>query len=193
MPSQTASLEVPRPTMSKTATPTRTITCWDGSTPTRTADCSGGQRGLAGLRWVYPSLDLSACIDEKGAAASAGQPDPAPLRQEVWRCPTRFSGGRGEIFYYAWNDGTTDDRLGRYAEKFLFGERRDFRDAAGRLHRVLWLNDESNEAGMYELSSVYVGLPFSMSVYAPTYADLEQALAEMVSFRAPAEMRGARQ
>lgn len=165
--------------------------CWDGSKAATVDKCPEGIRGVKGLGWVFPSFSRTQCVDFKQSSAEAGQPDPAPAREEVWRCPYLFDGGNGEVRYYAWKPGTREERENRYRQKFVNGERREIRDSRGRVRRIVWLNPGPNEDGEYELTSMYVGLPFSMSVYAVSYADLEQALAEVLRFRDPANLRGA--
>ena len=167
------------------------VRCWDNSSAGSVAACPGGQSGLEGMSWVFPSFSASSCVDFKRAAAMRGDPDPAPLREEVYRCPTDLDGGPADIRYYAWKPGMRAARVSRYERKFAQGQRREIRDRGGRVRRIVWLNNEPNGVGQYELTSMYVGLPFSMSVYAATYQDLEQALEEVLRFRPPAELRGA--
>jgi hypothetical protein len=167
------------------------VTCWDGSSRPEVNECDARPRGIDGLSWLYPSLELKTCVDEKRAAEMAGRPDPAPLRAEIWRCRSSLDGRPAKIYYYEWYEWAVADREERYAEKFAGGVRREIRDSTGRVWRVVWLNTEPNEDGEYELSSVYSDLPFSMSVYAATYDDLEQVLDDQVVFREPSEMLGA--
>lgn len=184
------------PSASPSATPSTSpaappvARCWSGERVETVSECEGEPAGRAGLTWVFPSLDSASCVDAKATAAASGQEDPAPLREFYYRCPTPLSGGVADIRYYGWYPGTDAAREARYAEKFADGERREVRDRSGRLVRTVWLNDVPDESGRYELTSSWAELPYSMSVYAATYADLEEALDVVLRFRAPEDLRG---
>jgi hypothetical protein len=165
------------PTAPESAEP-RTVTCWDDSVAPTAAGC-GKPNGVEGLRWVYPSFDPETCP----LVASK------PARQ-FWVCTTfdTPSGQPAQIRYTWWHDPATGrahyeskDRPGETMRTAIYG-------ADGDIVRYVWRYPGVDHDGQSTMSSMFVDLPYSMSVDAANASDREAVFKGKVRFRAPEKL-----
>lgn len=168
------------PTESETprARATPTVTCWDGQQVRRRDACSR-PAGLPGLQWVFPAFSNDSCI----LAVSK------PARQ-FWRCDTTdtLSGQTAQIRYTLWADAAAGQQ--HYESKVRPGvtRRETVTGPDGDVVRVVWRYPGVDQDGQSTLSSMYLGLPYSMSVDAADEADREHVFTTQVQFRPPSQL-----
>jgi hypothetical protein len=164
------------------------VTCWNGARVARRGDCTQPE-GLAGLRWVFPSLDRDF---ERCSRRLDVTPDPS-LRS--WWCLVK-GGDSGEgISYGEWEEPAAARRFysrqyGTPAYNFL---------VEGRPVGHRWIRSEPTGSGFFKISVTYLNLPFSASLYSRSEDGLERLCGALTvrslrSFRAaPTDCTGALQ
>lgn len=153
-------------------------TCWDGSTSRTGVDGCSRPRGLAGLAWVFPSIDL----DDQ---ACSGREDG---RTATWRCRVRVEGVPTLLRYVAARDTRTS--LARARRMHAGGDRTEARAPDGSVNRVVWRSPDPDAEGRMSLTSAYRGHPYSVTVVAGTQRARDRALRTLVEHRDPADVRG---
>ncbi|MBC9732320.1 hypothetical protein [Nocardioides marmotae] len=152
--------------------------CWDGSTSDDGVEGCSRPRGLDGLAWVFPSVDLDdrACTGvEEGRIAR-------------WTCRARAGGEPVTLTYAAVPDARKAVR--RLDRTYADGDRAPARAEDGSVNRWVWRLSEPDESGRWLLTSAYREHPYSVRVAAPSARARDLALRELVEHRDPAEVRG---
>ncbi|MDN4172130.1 hypothetical protein QWY28_04175 [Nocardioides sp. SOB77] len=152
--------------------------CWDGtSSRDGVAGCSR-PRGLEGLAWVFPSIDL----DDPACSGAEGE------RRTTWRCRVRVAGAPVVVTYAAARD--VRGNLRRLRRVYAAGDRAAARAADGSVNRWVWRLPEPDGSGLVRLTSAYREHPYAVTVAAPTVQARDLALRRVVEQRDPAEVRG---
>ena len=141
----------------------REVTCWNGARVARRGDCTQPE-GLAGLRWVFPSLDrdFEHCTRRLDVT-----PDPS-LRS--WWCLVKGGAPSEGISYGEWVEPAAARRFysrqyGTPAYNFL---------VEGRPVGHRWIRSEPTDSGFFKISVTYLNLPFSASLYSRSEDGLER-------------------
>jgi hypothetical protein len=146
----------------------RQVVCWNDARVARRGDCTQPE-GLAGLRWVFPSLDRDFVRCSRRLDVT---PDPA-LRS--WWCLVK-GGNPGEgISYGEWTEpGAAREfysrQYGTTPHNFL---------VEGRPVGFRWIRSEPTRRGFYKISMTYLNLPFSVSLYSRSEDGLERLCAAL--------------
>jgi hypothetical protein len=141
----------------------RQVTCWNGARVPGRGDCTAPE-GLAGLRWVFPSLDRDF---EQCNRRLDVTPDPS-LRS--WWCLVK-GGDPGEgISYGEWTEPEASRsfysrQYGTPAYNFL---------VEGRPVGHRWIRQEPTRSGFFKITVAYLNLPFSASLYSRSEEGLER-------------------
>lgn len=147
--------------------------CWDGAV--KPDEGCPVPSGRAGLRWVFPSLRPAelGCRDARDEF-------PRSTRPTMWSCPGEVDAGEVTILY---SQLTRVDR-GRSSFAKAFGDPEEIDDELGK--RLLWRDDDADPGadGDYDLVVMYAALPFAVELSASNPEALDQALDELVTFRA---------
>lgn len=172
----------PEPSTSPSATsdpshpPVRTYRCWTGRRVADAEECPE-PTGVAGLAWVFPSLDPEACVDMLATRSS-------PRLRELYECEVDVAGSPVTVDYVEWR--STADALDYYDG---WGARRvSIRGAGGRPLRFGWL--DTTPGGSYVGALAYTDAPFSVSVTAPDAATRSRAGDEVIRLRPTAHLSG---
>jgi hypothetical protein len=172
----------PEPSSSPSATPTRshqpaaTYRCWNGSKVASADECPT-LNGVAGLTWVFPSLDPQSCTDRLAT-------DPSPRLRQVYECEVEVAGSRVTVDYVEWR--SIADALDYYD---AWGTRRvSIRGAGGRPLRFGWLL--TTPGGSYVGALAYTDAPYSVSVTAPDAATRTRAAHRAIRLRSTAQLTG---
>jgi len=145
------------------------VTCWNGEETARRGQCTT-PRGVAGLKWVYPSFER----DFNGCQAV---PDPTPAEKvSAWFCP--FAGHPQEgVRYNEWSSASDAEAWHELhyrsydPEPLHMGSRR-----VGDLWRRL----KSDENGLFTATAVYQDWPFSTSVQSRTSVGVDTGCPRVV-------------
>jgi hypothetical protein len=172
----------PEPSASPSATPTRShepptsYRCWSGSKVAAADECPT-LNGVAGLTWVFPSLDPEACTNRLAT-------DPSPRLRQLYECEVDVAGSRVTVDYVEWR--SIADALDYYD---AWGTRRvSIRGAGGRPLRFGWLM--TTPGGSYVGALAYTDAPYSVSVTAPDEATRARAAREVIRLRPTARLTG---
>ena len=145
------------------ATTERPVTCWDGVEAATPADCTPPQ-GLAGLRWVFPSLDqaFDSCLlqEEK------------PDRAQTWFCLVPGGEDGDGIRYIEWTS--------TQAARAFFTDQTAESPAAfvqGLTHLLSWYEDDDETGGMRQVTITYRNRPFSATLFAQSIDGLRELCA----------------
>jgi serine/threonine-protein kinase len=141
----------------------RLVTCWNGARVARRGDCTP-PKGLAGLRWVFPSLDrdFESCSRRLDVT-----PDPS---LQSWWCLVK-GGGPGEgISYSEWTEPGAARRM--YGEQYGTPALNFLVEGRPVGHR--WIRSEPTGSGFFKVSVTYLNLPFSSSLYSRSEEGLDR-------------------
>jgi hypothetical protein len=152
------------------AAPAATATCWDGQGAPTVGDCSRPQ-GLAGLRFVFPSMGGQSCREIGGSAAG---------RKLLLQCFDYLPDGTEiRINYSQW--ASVSAASAHYASKGL---------ASSQANGLLFFSGPAEVGDDLNTAFIYQKEPYSASVYAPDQASMGEAFTSLVFGVPPAEVRG---
>jgi len=142
---------------------TRQVTCWNGARVPRRGDCTKPE-GLAGLRWVFPSLDR----DFEGCNRRLDvTPDPA---LQSWWCLVKGGAASEGISYGEWAEPGAARRF--YSHQYATPAHNFLVEGRPVGHR--WIRSEPTRSGFFKISVAYLNLPFSASLYSRSEEGLER-------------------
>lgn len=156
------------------------VTCWDGTQEADGNDCEL-PRGLAGLRWVFPSFS-----PRDPGCREAGAERADPQRPLSWTCEVEIAGSPVVLTYRELSDvpsGRSEIRQ-RYGD----AERTVVSAANGDPARYEWRRQLPDARG-YELTAMYVAFPYAVEVRAEGPAVRDSALESLVRWRSPSAVR----
>jgi hypothetical protein len=141
----------------------RQVTCWNGARVGGRGDCTTPE-GLAGLRWVFPSLDRDF---ERCSRRLDVTPDPS---LQSWWCLVKGGDPSEGISYGEWTEPEAPRRFygrqyGTPAYNFL---------VQGRPVGHRWIRREPTRSGFFKITVTYLNLPFSASLYSRSEEGLER-------------------
>lgn len=165
-PGSTGSAAPPSATASEEPPPVR---CWDGTRADRVADCSEPV-GARGLRWVFPSIDDADCGPETFTAR----------RATLISCSDYLRDGTLIEFNYSeWTS------FGAGAAHYAENADSEVSLPGGRIRWLIVSRDGDAKAAL-----MYEGEVWSVSIYAPTPATRDRAVAGLLRMRPHDQLRG---
>lgn len=148
------------------------VRCWDGSAAFGLEGC-GEPAGFAGLIWIYPTLPTESC---EPAGGDGGR--------QTWACPvTTRSGAEAEIVYRELF--SVAKALTYYSGKYADG----LAQRKARSGRYIWKATDTDQRGVWQISSMYVEQPWAVHVEAATKKAARQAF-QGIEFRPADDVRG---
>jgi predicted Ser/Thr protein kinase len=147
----------------------RQVVCWNDARVARRADCTQPE-GLAGLRWVFPSLDR----DFEGCNRRLDvTPDPA---RRSWWCLVKGGANSEGISYGEWVEPRAARRF--YSEQYGTAPVNFL--VEGRPVGFRWIRSEPTRTGFFKISFAYLNLPFSASLYSRSEEGLVRLCDELL-------------
>ena len=147
------------------------LRCGDESAALGARGC-GPPTGLAGLVWVFPSIEPASC-------EAARRPGGA----QTWSCTVSTRSGADVAVVYR-ELISVPRGLNFYSRKYSSG----LADRKQRAGRYLWRATDADERGIWQISSMYVDQPWAVHVEADTKKGARQGF-EAISFRPVEELR----
>lgn len=162
---------------SQAPTPPPVADCWDGSTAVAVADCPL-PTGVRGLEHVFPSFHPSQCNDVRAQHPELAHP-------QMWECFGTVLDQPVTVTYDI-VDGVARAQ-DYYDRAYVEGYRELRRDAQGVPQRYQWTGDDGYPA---RITSLYLGFPYAVSVYAPTAEVAHETWRTVVRLRAATTLLG---
>lgn len=175
--SPTASVSAePSSSPTRSHPPAAAYRCWNGGRVAELDECTA-PTGVAGLAWVFPSLEPEACTNLLLHRSS-------PMVRALYECEVEVAGSPVTVDYVEWR--SIADALDYYD---AWGTRRmPIRGGGGRPLRFGWLR--TTPEGQYVGALAYTDAPFSVSVTAPDEAARTRAVRKAIRLRATADLSG---
>ncbi|MGL5810597.1 MAG: hypothetical protein ACRCYQ_11680 [Nocardioides sp.] len=150
------------------AVPVEQVRCWNGRTAADLADCDS-PAGLAGLRWVFPSLEPDSCERLR-----------EPGRPQFWRCDLRVDSGEEALAYYSEWESSDAARI-HFTQSY--GPITDRSE-----ERLRW-DDPQPDGEESSVTVVYTDTAMAVHIEAESRADLREA-ESLVEMRDTEKVRG---
>jgi hypothetical protein len=153
-------------------------TCWDGRKARRLSLC-GLPQGVAGLRYVFPSL----AVEGDGRCHRSAQPSIGYDTVLSWTCFDHADGQPVTITY----DQVSNLRQAKhwFETAYVNGSRHNLPGPHGG--RVVWFDGDSQPA---KATGMYNQFPYAVSVWAPTRQAAKAAWAHIVQLRPSRTIKG---
>lgn len=145
--------------------------CWDGTSAATPAQCPA-LSGSAGLAWVFPSLDPTACAD-----ASLGANKPAK-----WVCRVSLDDGGAVRIRYR-EHKSVDKARASFSETYGATNRDSVLSERDDVVRYVWRASQADSEDRWSLSSMYAEHPWSVTIRGDSADEVETALTDLVEFR----------
>lgn len=163
----------PAPTASGAPTSTTTsspgqVTCWDGSSTAAVARCPG-LTGMPALAHAFPSLEGMRCESDDNAE-----------KELVLTCAATLDGRPVTIRYSVFTSNAV--ALAHYRDSYAGIPADTVSDGDRSLMRI-WRRTDTNAAGLFRTSGLYVDAPLSFTVAAADSDLRDRAVRELVEYR----------